>query len=88
MCGNRGEGLRGFHPRLAVSPSAAETDGLRDSPLEGPVRSEPVSEIGRSKVILDDNKKVSAWIKLVETQFWPASEDKLGRYKRLGKLGF
>ena len=71
MCGNRGEGLRGFHPRLAVSPPAAETDGLRDSPLEGPVRSEPVSEIGRSKVILDDNKKVSAWIKLVETQFWP-----------------
>src|SRR6516165_5889469 len=33
--GNRGEGLRGFHPRLAVSPPAAETDGLRDSPLEG-----------------------------------------------------
>ena len=26
MCGNRGEGLRGFHPRLAVSPPAAETE--------------------------------------------------------------
>ena len=73
--GNRGEGLRGFHPRLAVSPPAAETDGLRDSPLEGPVRSEPVSEIGLTRVILDDNKQVSAWIKLAETQIWAASED-------------
>ena len=46
-----------------------------DSPLEGPVRSEPVSEIGLTRVILDDNKQVSAGIKLAQTQLWPASED-------------
>ena len=47
-------------------PAHAPRDA--DSPLEGPVRSEPVSEIGLTRVILDDNKQVSAWIKLAETQ--------------------
>ena len=74
-----------FSANRQVPRSLVEFAG--DSPLEEAVRSEPVSEIGLTRVILDDNKQVSAWIKLVETKFWPASEASRARYKRLGKAG-
>jgi len=47
-------------PATVIDLMAALKRSLTDSPLEGRVRSEPVSEIGLFRAILDGNKRVLA----------------------------
>ncbi len=54
-----------------------------DSPLEGRVRSEPVSEIGLFRAILDGNKLVFGAENREESQTWLAIVWRVNAYKPL-----
>jgi hypothetical protein len=59
-----------------------------DSPLEGGVRSEPVSEIGLFRAILDGNKLVFGAENREEPQPWLAIVWRVTASKPLGKRAF
>jgi hypothetical protein len=54
-----------------------------DSPVEGGVRSEPVSEIGLFRAILDGNKLVFGAENREESQTWLAIVWRVNTYKPL-----